>query len=237
MKIAVSTEGGMVSAHFGRCPSYTVFDVTDGKIVKKEEIANPGHQPGFLPRFLAERGVDIIIAGGMGPRAQDLFAEKNIQTVIGVQGSVDDVVARFIQGKLEPGQDLCDHGTHHEGPCRHDQPAAAAVELPLPSGIMCVTARGQDLDADVDPRFGRAAYFVFVDPETWAFEAFENPYAEAAHGAGIQAAQFIAEKRPAALLTGQVGPNAAQVLQASGVRVITADGCSIREAVSHIKQR
>lgn len=99
-----------------------------------------------------------------------------------------------------------------------------------------MTAKGKDLDAEVDPRFGRAAYFVFVNLETGDFESFTNPFAGAAHGAGIQAAQFVAEKRPAALLTGQVGPNAAQVLEAAGVRVIAANGCSIREAVAEMKK-
>ena len=86
MKVAIATDQGYVSAHFGRCPSYTIFEVVDGKIQDKEEIDNPGHQPGFLPRYLAEKGVSVIIAGGMGPRAQGLFAQNDITTFLGVQG-------------------------------------------------------------------------------------------------------------------------------------------------------
>ena len=55
MKLAISTDGGNVSAHFGRCPTYTLVDVEEGNIVAREEIPNPGHRPGFLPGYLAER--------------------------------------------------------------------------------------------------------------------------------------------------------------------------------------
>lgn len=73
MRIAVATENGQVAQHFGRCPEYTLLDVESGQIRSKVVIPNPGHQPGFLPPYLAEKGVSCIIAGGMGPSAQDLF--------------------------------------------------------------------------------------------------------------------------------------------------------------------
>jgi predicted Fe-Mo cluster-binding NifX family protein len=74
MRIAISTDGDNVSAHFGRCPSFTIVDIDDGTIKKKEVIENPGHQPGVIPQFLHKRGVDCIVAGGMGIRAQGFFA-------------------------------------------------------------------------------------------------------------------------------------------------------------------
>lgn len=66
-KIAISTDGEAVAAHFGRCPAYTIVEINDGVIQSRELIANPGHEPGFLPGYLAERGVTCIVAGGMGP--------------------------------------------------------------------------------------------------------------------------------------------------------------------------
>lgn len=113
MKVAISTENGYVSPHFGRCPSYTIVEIREGKIIGREEIPNPGHQPGFLPGYLAERGVHRIIAGGMGPRAQDLFAQNHIETITGVQGQIDDVIGKFLKNELEAGEDLCNHG--HDG--------------------------------------------------------------------------------------------------------------------------
>ena len=75
MKVAISTDQGYVSAHFGRCSTYTVIEIKEGQMLSREEIANPGHQPGFLPQYLSDKGVNCIIAGGMGPRAQALFAQ------------------------------------------------------------------------------------------------------------------------------------------------------------------
>jgi predicted Fe-Mo cluster-binding NifX family protein len=236
MKIAISTDGGSVSAHFGRCPSYTIVEIQDGKVVGRQEIPNPGHSPGFLPGYLAERGVTTIIAGGMGPRAQGLFADNRIETVIGVQGRVDEVVDAFLQGTLVGGKDLCDHGHRHDEPCAHESPAPAVGPRPIGPGPICVSAQGRDLDSELDPRFGRAPYFLFIDPVTGKLEAVENAQAEAAHGAGIQAAQLVVARRPAAVLTGQVGPNAARVLEAAGIRVITTVHCTVREALEALKQ-
>lgn len=111
MRIAISTDSGLVSAHFGRCPEYTIIEIENNELKKKETISNPGHQPGFLPRFLHDQGVDCIIAGGMGARAQGLFAEQGIQTILGISGSIDEVVEKILSGTLEGGESLCKLGS------------------------------------------------------------------------------------------------------------------------------
>jgi predicted Fe-Mo cluster-binding NifX family protein len=110
MKIAISTDAGFVSAHFGRCPSFTIAEIEEGKVLKIEEINNPGHQPAFLPNFLAEYGIKYIICGGMGRRAQDLFAEKEIIPIVGVMGKVSEVIEKFVKGQLKEGESLCKPG-------------------------------------------------------------------------------------------------------------------------------
>lgn len=117
MKLAVATDGTMVAAHFGRCEAYTLVDVAGGQVGGREVVANPGHEPGFLPRFLAGLGVDVIVAGGMGPRAQGLFAERGIRTVVGVTGPVDKALEHFAAGRLAAGDSLCEHGPGHEHDC------------------------------------------------------------------------------------------------------------------------
>lgn len=114
MKIAISTDGDYVSAHFGRCPQYALVEIEGSKVLTRELIDNPGHQPGFLPGFLAERGVNCVITGGMGPRAQSLFAQQGIETVVGVSGKVDEVIEKLLKGELEGGESLCQHG---DSPC------------------------------------------------------------------------------------------------------------------------
>ena len=110
MKIAISTDGEMVSAHFGRCPSFTIVDIEEENVVQKEVIENPGHQPGYIPQFLHERGVGYIVAGGMGMRATDLFQQMGIDTVVGITGRVDDVVEEILAGTLKGGESLCKPG-------------------------------------------------------------------------------------------------------------------------------
>jgi predicted Fe-Mo cluster-binding NifX family protein len=100
----------MVAPHFGRCDAYTIADIEDGKIVSRQRIANPGHAPGVLPGYLAERGVQCIIAGGMGPRAETLFRERNIETIVGVSGTIDETLDALKRGDLRAGASLCEHG-------------------------------------------------------------------------------------------------------------------------------
>ncbi|MCF6096907.1 NifB/NifX family molybdenum-iron cluster-binding protein [Thermovorax subterraneus] len=121
MKIAIATDGNIVSAHFGHCPQYTIYDVDEKqrKVNSKLIIENPGHQPGFLPGYLAKLGVNCIIAGGMGPRAKELFAHNNIATITGVSGRVDDVIQEYLKGNIADSGNLCDHGDGHGGHCSH----------------------------------------------------------------------------------------------------------------------
>jgi len=107
MRIAVSTDGDYVSEHFGRCPSFTLADMENGKIVHRENIANPGHNPGFIPQFMKEKGVNCIIAGGMGMRAKTLFDEMGISTIMAVGGLVTDVLEKIREGKLVGGESQC----------------------------------------------------------------------------------------------------------------------------------
>ncbi len=122
MRIAISTDNDYVSAHFGRCSNYTLVDIKEGKVIKRQLIENPEHSPGYLPGFLSNQGVDCVITEGMGMRAQNLFAQNSIETVIGVTGKIDDVIEQFVRGTLKGGESLCDRGDHegHEhGGCKH----------------------------------------------------------------------------------------------------------------------
>jgi predicted Fe-Mo cluster-binding NifX family protein len=100
---------------------------------------------------------------------------------------------------------------------------------------IAVSASTSDLSSSVDPRFGRCPYFLFVDPETMQFEAVENPNIASSSGAGIQSAQFVAEKGATVLLTGSCGPNAFRTLNAAGVEVIVGVTGIVQEAVQQYK--
>jgi predicted Fe-Mo cluster-binding NifX family protein len=97
---------------------------------------------------------------------------------------------------------------------------------------VAVSSSGPALDAQVDPRFGRCPHFLIVDPVSLGFESIENSSVVAAQGAGIATAQMIVDKGVEAVLTGNCGPNAYQVLSAAGVKVITGVSGTVREAVA-----
>ena len=100
---------------------------------------------------------------------------------------------------------------------------------------IAITATGPELDAEVDPRFGRCQHFIIIDPDTMQFESLENSSATASGGAGISAAQTIVTKGVEAVLTGNCGPNAYQVLSPAGVKVITGVSGKVRDAVQSYK--
>ncbi|MFC1486334.1 NifB/NifX family molybdenum-iron cluster-binding protein [Thermoproteota archaeon] len=100
---------------------------------------------------------------------------------------------------------------------------------------ICVTSVSGDLDAQVDPRFGRCPYFTIVDSETMEFNAISNDSTNAAHGAGIQAAQTVANMGVKVVITGNVGPNAFNVLSATGIKIVTGASGSVKEAVEKYK--
>jgi len=95
---------------------------------------------------------------------------------------------------------------------------------------VAISAAGPSLDAEVDPRFGRCQYFIIVDPDTMEFEAVDNSSAMAAGGAGVSAGQSIADRGVQAILTGNCGPNAYQVLSSAGIEVITGVSGKVKDA-------
>jgi predicted Fe-Mo cluster-binding NifX family protein len=112
MKFAIPVAGGILCSHFGHCEKFAVIDV-DPKthiITKKTELIPPPHEPGVLPRWLSQNGINVVLAGGMGQRAQQLFAQQNINVVVGVDPETPEkLVNSFLSGTLRSGNNLCDH--------------------------------------------------------------------------------------------------------------------------------
>lgn len=116
MRIAIAKEGNAVSGHFGHCEGFEVFDVENEAVLSREYIVNPGHRPGFLPVYLSERRINVIIAGGMGETAQDLFKDNKIDVFVGVEGQIEAVIKQFMDGKLISSNSVCSEHAH-EGHC------------------------------------------------------------------------------------------------------------------------
>ncbi len=128
--VAAADDGGLeaaVSMHFGRCPFYIVFELSGEQVTGVESVANPSageHRPGRMPRVVAGLGAEVIISGGMGPRALDAFEQLGIEAVTGASGKVGDALGAYLSGDLR-GVDPCDparrkgrHGSREPGPGR-----------------------------------------------------------------------------------------------------------------------
>mgnify|MGYP001591509821 CR=1 FL=1 len=112
MKIAMPIANGRLNLHFGHCAAFSLVDVDPETktITAATEIDAPPHEPGLLPPWLAERGVNLIIAGGMGQHAQTLFLAQNIEVIVGAPCETPDVLAKaYLADALETGTNACDH--------------------------------------------------------------------------------------------------------------------------------
>ncbi len=112
MRVAIPLAQGKLSLHFGHCDRFAIFDIDESvrKVINRKDETSPPHAPGVLPKWLSENNVSVIIAGGMGQRAQQLFAQNDIKVVIGASGdSPENLVSAYLQDKLETGDNICDH--------------------------------------------------------------------------------------------------------------------------------
>ena len=114
MKIAVSCMGTQVSQHFGHCENFMIFEAENGTILTETNIPNPGHRPGFLPNFLGDKGVNVMIAGGIGGGAIDIFNERGITVITGARGDARAAVEAYLGGTLESTASACHEHAHHD---------------------------------------------------------------------------------------------------------------------------
>jgi len=112
MRYAVPVTDDKMSAHFGHFQCFALIDADEAKgiILNKEVVPSPGHEPGLLPTWLAEQGVSVVIATGMGSRAQNIFQENRIKVIIGsIEDDPDKAVLDHMIGVLATGDNICDH--------------------------------------------------------------------------------------------------------------------------------
>lgn len=112
MKIAVSCNGSQIWPHFGHCENFMVYETGNGQILSEQSTLNPGHRPGFLPNFLADMGVEVIISGGMGGGAVDIFKERGVEVILGAQGDARSAVEAYLRGELKSTGSVCHEHAH-----------------------------------------------------------------------------------------------------------------------------
>ena len=110
MKFAIPLAEGKLTAHFGHCQEFALVEVEDNQIKNKETLVPPPHEPGVLPKWLHEQGTNVIIAGGMGARALDLFAQNDIKVIVGASAlTPEELVKQYLDNTLQTGGNVCDH--------------------------------------------------------------------------------------------------------------------------------
>ena len=110
MKFAIPLAEGKLTAHFGHCQEFALVEVEANQIKSKETLVPPPHEPGVLPKWLHELGTNVIIAGGMGARALELFAQNNIKVIVGASAlTPEELVQQYLDNSLQTGGNVCDH--------------------------------------------------------------------------------------------------------------------------------
>ena len=110
MKFAIPLAEGKLTAHFGHCQEFALVEVEDSQIKSKETLVPPPHEPGVLPKWLHDLGADVIIAGGMGARALDLFAQNDIKVIVGAAAlAPEELVKQYLDNTLQTHGNVCDH--------------------------------------------------------------------------------------------------------------------------------
>lgn len=114
-KVAIAAEKDAVCDHFGYCEGFAIYTTENGKITGQEFVENPGHKPGVLPNMLADKAVNVIIAGGMGGGAVEIFNNKGIEVITGAKGAIEQAINEFLAGRLKSSGSVCnDHHLHSE---------------------------------------------------------------------------------------------------------------------------
>ena len=110
MKFAIPLDEGKLTAHFGHCQEFALVKVEDNQIKSKETLVPPPHEPGVLPKWLHDLDTNVIIAGGMGARALDLFAQNDIKVIVGASAlAPEELVQQYLDNSLQTGGNVCDH--------------------------------------------------------------------------------------------------------------------------------
>ena len=109
-RIAIPLENGILCEHFGHCEVFYIADVINGEVANETQIVPPEHEPGLYPAWVSEQGVTLVIAGGMGEKAKELFRQENIQVFVGADAKTPrELVEDFLKNSLVTGENSCNH--------------------------------------------------------------------------------------------------------------------------------
>lgn len=237
MHVALTVWNGEVATVADFARRLLLVEVVDGRPGARREIDAPGDDTARWCARLTADGVTTLLCGAITRHLDDVLQAAGITVVDGCTGAVDAVLSAWLADEVD--------SVRWHAPCRrrwhggHDQVPLASISDPSTSSSakafpmrIAIPVQGDTLDALIDPRFGRAQRFLVVDAATGASALHRNPHGgDAAHGAGLRTAAFVAELGVEAVVGGAIGPKAMDVLRQAGIRAYLHAGGSAAEAV------
>ncbi len=127
MKVAVACKGNQIWPHFGHCESFRLYDTKNGVITAEQEVPAPAHRPGVLPNLLGDLGVEVILAGGMGGGAVQIFKARNIEVIVGAKGEAKAAVQAYLCGELLSTGSVCHEHAHAQSCGGHNETNAEKI--------------------------------------------------------------------------------------------------------------
>lgn len=246
MLIALTIWNGQLATVADFCQRLRLVEIDQGSVLAHREIDAPGKDASRWCANLAAEKVSTLICGAISRHLGQQLDAKGITVVDGCSGSVDEVTTAWLSGTIEQPQwrmPGCHRwrGERHRCTRRTGSPRRTSAR-PSPASIetkpmrVAISTSGLDLDAALDPRFGRTRHLVVCATDSDVVAHHENPTAvNAEHGAGIRTAEFVASLGVQAVISGAVGPKAMQVLRAAGIKAYASTAASARAALAELR--
>ena len=263
MKAAFAVWNKRIAPVFDVAREIRLVEAESGRIVRETDERLPADSGPETGRCLIELGVDTLVCGAISRFMLSLIAAYDIRVVSFVAGDLCEIIRAWLSGDFRKeaftmpgcrggwlsGMDSLEkkaHRANRHGGCMNprggqgvSRAARTAFELKKEPVMVkiAVSCEEPGIDSQVDPRFGRAAGFCIVDPETLEFKFVDNGSSQAmAQGAGIQAAETVCRSGANVVLTGSVGPKAFRALSAAGIQVgQNLENMTVRQAIAKFK--
>ncbi len=239
MRIAIPVWGNRISPVLDVAREISLFDLERGQVQNEISITLDNESLPDRTIKLSENGVDQVLCGAVSEVFYQILTNQDIKVLPWLTGKTDDVLQAFISGQINkscfqmPG---CRGQTQRKRQRRGRKSRQLRTNEDKKMKVV-ITANGTTLDAEIDPRFGRARYFLLIDPETKEIVVHDNQQnQQAAGGAGIQAAEIIANAGAEVLLTGHCGPKAFRALEAAGIKIIIDAEGTVNEVINKFRK-
>ncbi len=238
-RVGICHHVGRVSPVFDVASNLQIFDVDNGWAKQREERVLVGQDPYSRAREVSGHGVTTVICGAISQPLQQALHALGVKVIGFVCGSIDEVIAAFVEGRLEDERFLMPGCCGQARRFGSRQPVGSFDDRPPKARPVkiAVTSIDGTMEGMVDERFGRCRKLVVYDPRSNTIEVLDNrANTGLAQGAGVQTAENVVNAGAHAVISGDFGPKAFQMLRAAGIEVYSTMSMTVREALSRFEE-